>query len=207
MATPVYHITHVGNLPLIIASGALLCRNELKARHLAPAFDISMNEIQDRRDSVSVVGMDLTLHDYVPFAFRPNPPMLYQVAEGRGINYKGGPAKIVHLELSAEDVDDLNLRFAIAVKHPLRIHRTRDWYCSLASLDRLDWEAIEAPYMSKTDPRWPYRQAEFLVKTRVPWDLVRQIGVSDKVAEAEVVECLRTSKHTPSVAIRPEWYP
>jgi hypothetical protein len=73
----IYHITHVDNLPSILAAGGLWSDAEMLARG-GPAAQIGMSGIKTRR-----LGLPLKCHpgdhvgDYVPFYFCPRSVMLY----------------------------------------------------------------------------------------------------------------------------------
>jgi len=78
--TPVYHVTHVSNLPGMLADGGLTCVAKLRQRGASAYRDIAYPHIQDRRANKGVpCGPGGTLADYVPFYFAPRSPMLYTI--------------------------------------------------------------------------------------------------------------------------------
>ena len=80
--TPIYHITHVNNLPLIMADRGLRCNADLRRGRVAYS-DIAYGNIQDRRARTAVTcGPRGLLHDYVPFYFGPRSPMLLTISSG-----------------------------------------------------------------------------------------------------------------------------
>lgn len=97
MAAPadprIYHITHVDNLPGIIADGGLVSDAEIIARG-GSAMVIGMSEIKRRR----VERLPVPCHsgtkvgDYVPFYFCPRSIMLYVIhqANHTELSYRGG---------------------------------------------------------------------------------------------------------------------
>ncbi|MEH2002384.1 MAG: DarT ssDNA thymidine ADP-ribosyltransferase family protein [Nostoc sp.] len=69
MPTPIYHITHINNLPSILKSGGLMANSRLRQEKIK-YLDIAYGHIQDRRGMTRVIcGGGGSLHDYVPFYF------------------------------------------------------------------------------------------------------------------------------------------
>lgn len=103
MPTPIYHITHVDNLPAIIAAGGLRCVAGLGGTSGGAYVNIAHGHIQDRRARKTVpCGPGGTLCDYVPFYFAPRSPMLYALSEGGVVGYTDGQTPVVHLVVWAE---------------------------------------------------------------------------------------------------------
>ncbi len=74
--TPIFHITNIDNLSLILAGGTLRTIADLKATGVAYT-SIAHQNIQDRRAYTQVpCGPGGCLHDYVPFYFGARSPML-----------------------------------------------------------------------------------------------------------------------------------
>ena len=95
-----YHITHVDNLPDILAAGGLWSDAAMIAQG-GPTASIGMSNIKQRR-----LGLPVKCHpgdhvgDYVPFYFCPRSIMLYLIycANHLDMTYKGGQTAILHLE-------------------------------------------------------------------------------------------------------------
>lgn len=104
MAAPaqpkLYHITHVDNLPAILAAGCLKSDAAMVAEG-GPASTIGMSGIKQRR-----LGLPAKCHSgdsvgaYVPFYFCPRSIMLYLIhcANHPDLTYRGGQGPILHLE-------------------------------------------------------------------------------------------------------------
>src|SRR5579885_2830987 len=100
--TPIYHITHLDNLPKVIAANCLCCC-AIQDRRGMTHKSIAHNSIQDKRARTLVpCGPGGTLHDYVPFYFAPRSPMLYTIHRGNVPGYEDGQEPLVHLVTSAE---------------------------------------------------------------------------------------------------------
>ncbi len=205
----IYHITHVDNLPTIIADGALFSDAVMIARG-GPAAAIGMSSIKERR-----LALPVTCHtgdcvgDFVPFYFCPRSIMLYLIhcANHPELTYRGGQTPIVHLEA------DLNRALDWADAHG------RHWAFSLSNagaayaqfrsrreaLDEIDWEAV-----ATTDFRPPEikegKQAEFLVRDSFPWALISRIGVHSVGMRARVAAMLKDAPHQPRIDIVRQWY-
>ena len=102
----IYHITHVDNLPSIIANGELISDAAMIARG-GPTAPVGMSAIKKRR-----LGLPVSCHcgdnvgDYVPFYFCPRSIMLFVLhcANHPDLTYHGGQEPIVHLQADLYDV-------------------------------------------------------------------------------------------------------
>ena len=50
------------------------------------------------------------------------------------------------------------------------------------------------------------KQAEFLLESSFPWEMVSRIGVNSKEIYAKVQRALHGVRHRPTVEVRPDWY-
>ena len=92
--TAIYHITHVGNLPSVLACGGLYCDADREKR-CPDAVSIAHAHIKDRRARKGVpVAARGALCDYVPFYFANRSPMLYAIHTGSVQGYTGGQASV-----------------------------------------------------------------------------------------------------------------
>jgi hypothetical protein len=94
--TAIYHITHIDNLPRILAEDGLVCDAEAEQRKLC-AQSIAHATLKDRRARTSVeknsgtpVAAGGVLADYVPFYFTNRSPMLFAIHKGAVVGYDGG---------------------------------------------------------------------------------------------------------------------
>ena len=79
------------------------------------------------------------------------------------------------------------------------------FFDDLASLDQLNWTAIEATQWSEPTIK-EGKQAEFLVYGLFPWGLVERIGVRDERVAEQVRRAIAGAEHQPPVAVEPSWY-
>ncbi len=96
----IYHITHVENLPRILADGCLFSDAVINQSG-GPSKTIGMSTIKQRRLSLPVkCHPGDKVGEYVPFYFCARSIMLYIIYQGNHpeVSYRGGQGPIVHLE-------------------------------------------------------------------------------------------------------------
>jgi hypothetical protein len=205
----IYHITHVDNLPAIIANGGLISDAAMIARG-GPTAAIGMGNIKQRRLSLPVgCHPGLNVGDCVPFYFCPRSVMLYILHRGNHpeVTYRGGQGPIVHLECDLHAtvawLATVSRRWAFSLANAGAY--VTELRTDLAELGDIDWTAVRA-----TDFRDPgvreRKQAEFLAEHGVAWHLVQRIGVASTGTLARVQTILAGAPHRPGVAVEPSWY-
>lgn len=149
----------------------------------------------------------------VPFYFCPRSVMLYLIYQANHpeLTYRGGQEPIVHLEFDLRDVvfwaQANRRRWAFTLSNAGSSYFEER--CDLTQLGDLNWTAISAQKWSGQGVSAALKegkQAEFLVEDRVPWQLVRQIGVHNRVCAQRVADSLRGAAHSPPIRILPNWY-
>ena len=205
----IYHIIHLSRLPAVLMEAALWSDAHVRMQNLDGAT-IGMNKIKQRRLNLAIPNHpDIHVGDCVPFYFCPRSVMLYVISrkDHPELAYKGGQEEIIHL------VTDLNETVQWAES------QERFWafttsnagsyyfiaYTSLDALDAIDWEAVNAVYWQDCSEG---KQAEFLLQTSFPWQLVKEIGVFSNAQQQQVQEILRPYPHNyrPVVSVHREWY-
>jgi hypothetical protein len=208
MMTPIYHITSVKNLPLILSSGGLMAKSKLTKQDISYT-DIAHQSIQDRRAQISVPsqtgGM---LHDYVPFYFAPRSPMLYAIHCGSVQGYEGGQNQVIHLRYMVEDLAKAKIPFVFTDGHAAM--KFSMFYDDLESLSSaIDWPLMRSNFWADTPEdgdRKRRRQAEFLVHDFCPWEIICEIGVQNSQIQQEVEEMLSNADHSTPVKVYAGWY-
>jgi ssDNA thymidine ADP-ribosyltransferase, DarT len=197
-----YHITHIDNLASIIRCGGLLSNTCLQARNKV-VRDISYGNIQDRRATKHVpCAAGGILHEYVPFYFAPRSPMLYTIHKGNVPSYQGGQAAVLHLVTTVEAIEESELVFTFTDGHAVMAYS--DFYDDLDDLERIDWRVMKSRRWFDTDNdpnRKCKRQAEFLVYSSFPWDLIQEIGVINQSVQAQVRQILQQVNDFTSVNV------
>lgn len=202
----IYHIVHGDRLAAIAAGGGLFSDAHMRLQPLV-GTTIGMEHIKGRRLATPLMSHP-TLHvgECVPFYFCPRSVMLYTINKrSSDVAFKGGQRPIVHL------VADLRRTVAWAEAHEVRwafsLSNAGSSYfedrCSLADLDQIDWEAVNARDWRGCRER---KQAEFLIEQSLPWELIEEIGVMDHGVAQATAQAIAGASHRPDVQTRPSWY-
>jgi ssDNA thymidine ADP-ribosyltransferase, DarT len=210
LAPSIFHITHVDNLPTILADGCVWC-DAMMVQKGRLAQTIGMNPVKQRR--LHVVHVDChpgtKVGDYVPFYFCARSIMLFVIERGNHaeLAYKSGQRPIIHLEANVHDVvawaDAENRRWALSPVNAAAGYAS--FYNEVTSLDQVDWDAVGAK--NWRDPTVKEaKQAEFLLHESFPWHLVRRIGVYNEELQEQVRVAIAAVAHKPSIEIKRDWY-
>jgi len=204
----IYHIVHVDRLPSIIQSDGLWCDAEI-VKHPELGTTIGMSSIKSRRLNELTLDSHPGLHvgECVPFYFCPRSIMLYLIYQANHpeLTYRGGQDPIVHLEFDLKAAvswaEANNRRWAFTLSNAgSRFFEDRS---DLSQLNEIDWAAVQARnWVSCKDGK----QAEFLVESSFPWELVERVGVRTNTTYHQVAHALTGSTHKPQLEIKAEWY-
>lgn len=204
--TNIFHITHVDNLPGIVAHG-VLCERQAQAG-ADGAVNSGHSHIKERRNRhVIDRGPGGVVADYAPFYFAPRCPMLYAIHRGSVRSVAHGQQEMLHLVSDAEAVRDVGLPFVFTDGHA--IMNFSSVFTDLGDLDQVDWEIMRSKYWNDNDgtgERPRKRQAEFLVHRCLPWRLITEIGVYDQAMADRTAALMGSSTGRPEVSVRREWY-
>lgn len=190
----VYHLTPLGNLDGILASGRLLA----PSAGAQPSVDISSAENREERQSVSIG--DESVADFVPFFVSPD-SLLWQ-----GIRTSSpdprlspavrtmAPAEFVVLVTTVGKAGTENSVVAVgdAADTQTRFGQTPEQVSRELGRMRGDEEVSE--------------RAEFLVRESLPFESVTLIGVANNRARDEVRSVLSAHNLTTKVSIHPPWF-
>lgn len=214
MSTPptnpkIYHITHLDNLPSIIAAGGIGSDAQRIRQGLANT-NIGMTEIKRRRLALAVSCCPgTTVGDYVPFYFCPRSIMLFLIHRGNhpDLSYRDGQQPIVHLEADLNRVvrwaETNNWQWAFSKNNAGARYTT--FFNRLDKLSEIDWEAVTALDFRASMIK-EGKQAEFLVFEDFPWQLIERIGVINQRMEQQVAPLVSQAVHQPTVSVQPDWY-
>jgi hypothetical protein len=206
----IYHITHIDNLPNIIASTELVS----DANRINNALNCSlvgMSTIKQRR----LEEIEVSCHpgtkvgEYVPFYFCPRSIMLYILYKGNNpeLTYKGGQRPIIHLESDLHAVinwaNSNSVRWAFSDGNAGAYITA--FYKDPADLIKLNWTAINSTSFCDAKIK-EGKQAEFLMFDVFPWILVEKIGTIDSTMELKIQAMLANVGHQPVIAVERSWY-
>ena len=197
---PIYHITHVDNLPGIISEGRLWCDKERISRGLT-STNIGHVHIKQRRLNRPVATRaGGTLGDYVPFNFCPRSVMLFAVHKGHP-DYQGGQEEIVHLVSTVSRAVGLGRAWAFTDRHAELAHALH--FDDLAQLSEVPWRVMDLHYWSEVKEE---RQAEFLVRDFFPWTAIIEIAAMTPAVAQRVRDAVDNADHRPLLTTKPAWY-
>ena len=209
----IYHIVHADRLSSIIADG-FLWSDAVMAQRLGTGTVIGMSNIKQRR----LNELTLTCHpglrvgQCTPFYFCPRSIMLYLIhMRNEELTYKGGQGPIVHLEADLHQsvawAKANNRRWAFTLSNAgARYFEDRS---DLSKLHEVNWDAVHANRWSGAGVSRSVKegkQAEFLIESSFPWELVERIGVQSNRMPPVVAAAMQGATHRPGVEVRPQWY-
>lgn len=204
---PIYHITHMENLPEILKAGGLACDSTMATLEVSPVC-IAHSHIKERRAKKGVpVAPGGVVADYVPFYFTNRCPMLYAIHTGYVDGYDGGQGEVIHLVSSVETVAKHTDDWCFTDGHA--VQAMTEFFENVEHLDRVDWDVIKSNswYDRPSDlDRKRRKQAEFLVYKFFPWHWIKSIGVLNPNARAKVQNMLQAQQYCPPVAVKAAWY-
>ncbi|OQX18437.1 MAG: hypothetical protein BWK76_07495 [Desulfobulbaceae bacterium A2] len=206
----IYHITHIDNLPSVLATGYL----ESDGRRLRQGSSqtvVGITDIKRRR----LFENDVPCHpgtkvgDFVPFYFCPRSIMLYILHMGnhQDLNYSGGQRPIVHIQIDLEGAiqwaDANGVRWAFSDRNAGT--RFTSFYNRRQDLAEVNWNAVRSTDFRDLEIK-EGKQAEFLIHDTCPWQLVEKVGVIDVDARNQLQTILQQTSHKPIVAVERGWY-
>jgi hypothetical protein len=199
--TSIYHITHVDNLPSIVAHGCLWSDAQRIAGKIGNV-NIGHAHIKQRRlrrpVPVAARGM---LGDYVPFNFCNRSVMLFPIHRNSVAGYADGQEPIVHLVSSIDKVTASGRPWAFTDRHADVAYAR--YFDDLAHLSAINWSAMPLPYWSAVKEE---RQAEFLVHDSFPWACVEKIAVYNDAIAQRARNAIANANHQPPAVVEPGWY-
>lgn len=207
MRPKLYHIVHVDRLASIAGDGGLCCDTTMMTRPKV-GTSIGMTDIKARRARKKLASHpELNVGDCVPFYFCPRSVMLYLMYRGNHpeLTYRGGQNPIVHLEADLHDAIEwakrANRRWVFTASNAGSSY-FEDW-SDLEELHRIDWSAIRVrDWREKKEGK----QAEFLMESSFPLQLISRVGVHSGVIQRQAITALTGAEHVPRVEVKQDWY-
>lgn len=203
MATRIYRMIHIENLPRLLEWSGDWSQNQATKRGLSKR-PIHHTDIMDARQRATIdVPPGGVVADYVPFYFGPCSPMLYAIKNGK-VEGCNNQKEIIYLVSTAEAVAEAELPFVFTNGHAIIGYV--DHFNRLEDLPKVPWDVIKAKYWNNhTDGRCK-RQSEFLVRDFFPLSLVSSIGVASDKRLAQVEEMLAAAGSSLQVKVCNGWY-
>lgn len=204
----IFHITHIDNLPAILAEGCLWSDFQVLKRTNQRTV-IGFDTIKKRRLEELPVSCHPNMYvgHFVPFYFCPRSPMLYVIHRRNAeLSYHGGQDRIVHLVSQIGTAIEVSNGKPWAFSDGNAGARYTRFSNDLARIDELvDWNAVGA--LDWRDPTVKERkQAEFLVHEQFPWEGILAVGTTNQAIADEVQHLLSPHQHRPQVIVKQGWY-
>lgn len=222
MAVPnpvrLFHITAIDNLPAICATGALLAKNA------GAAAGIGYQNIAHAGAQAARAGKPVPnppgglIHDYVPFYFAPRSPMLMAINGGRVAGCDLTQEEILHFETTVDQAISVGAQYVFYDRNASLAFSQA--FTDVTYLNAIAWSLLtEAPALDGfckywqsvlTNPRYAdrmeRRQAEFLIRQRVPLNAIGRIGVANEAKAKIVRRILAEAEVTLPVEVKTDWY-
>ncbi len=209
LPTPIYRITHLGNLPIFLQRDGLHSPNHYPQNGLLYRT-IHDSSVQATRHMTTIpCGPGGTAHDYVAFYFGPLSPMLLKLKSGQVPGYNEGQEPLIYLKSTCQEIVARHLGFVFSDGHGIAAFTS--YYDSLDRLGEVDWDVVNAKYWADTNEqpdRKRRKQAEFLVHRFCPWEAIQEIAVINQARQRKVEAILARfpRRHQPVVSIHGNWY-
>lgn len=209
----IYHLTHIDNLPQIIATGALLADTS-DAFDERPAFDISAAVTREARHRATVFEPDgVAVAGYVPFFLSPNASVWQNLR-----------SQIPDVRLSTDAHAASTYDFVLlisTINHAYLAHGVDGITPDAGSVIVTDGDASGTLTRFGTSRESSERMlrnmradedsdtilhAELLVREQLPFDAVTLIGVANDNVRNAVRQILAHAMHKPKVSVYPPWF-
>jgi len=202
-----YHIVHLDRLSSIIQDGFIWSDAEVQQR-ISSGTTIGMSSIKERRmHNALTCYPDLHVGECVPFYFCPRSVMLYlfYMNNHPDVTYTGGQEPIIHFEVDLHNVVDWacrnDKRWVFTDSNAGSFYFND--YNDLDQLYRIDWPSVQARNWQNCRER---KQAEFLIESQLPFELIESIGVYSINQQQSVAGFLSSSGYKPPVNVMKNWY-
>jgi hypothetical protein len=201
-----FRITHVRNLPWLLANGLPAPNATLRAPDFVEIGNPDL--IVSRRHRAVPLPPHGTLADYIPFYLTPKSPMLLNIKTGwNGITRRAN-AEIVVLVSSVQAMQQGGVTMLFTDRHAYMA--TARWSSDPAELaTMIDWDILRSHDFARSD-LYPDKkdryQAEALAHGHVPVPALIGIGCASPAERPRIESMASAAGLTLPVRPRPEWY-
>lgn len=190
---PASHMTHLNNLPTILAAGELRSYSQMRGQTYQ---NIANEDVQAGRAAKTVPPTNRPLHDYVPLYFGFKTPM---VAVNQDKN-----EEIIFLRFSLEI---LQVPGVVITDGNARSNSTAfRAYSGINALSIVDAKAVNTVKYAHDGELKRRKQAEILVPDRLPFAQVFDIVCFSDSARAKALKILDKFGTNKPVYVNPGWY-
>lgn len=201
-ATPVFHFTHIDNLPTIARDG-LRCDSDVQPSGLLrqEIGNQGIKDLRRRRQVPEPPGG--VVADYVPFYFAPRSPMMSAIQSGRVPTYQNGCDEIVYLCTTLGRLSDTGHEVLFSDRNATLA--VAEFALDAADLE-IDWQLMQERYWGNT-PEYPDRREKRMAECLVH-RIVEPTGIRALVTKTQAVadRVGRLVGDTWPVYVRGDWY-
>lgn len=190
----IFHVTHINNLAAIVEAGALLA-------DATPTVDISSPESRESRRTIVVSDEGDTVASYVPFFLSPE-SSLWESIRTRAAD----PRLALDSHSVATDFVVLVTSFSAVGELPTVVADGDAAHALTRYATTTDAEERMLRRLRAENESARLLAAELLVKDSVPLEVVSLITVANDRTRDAVKAILKSSPHSPRVAIHPPWF-
>ena len=188
-----YHLTHINNLPSILANG-LLSHNLAYTHYQNKITDISQQEVNARRKFKKPFAVKkCSLHDYVPTYFNSRNPMSYL------LHHRGMTNDLVLLKINP----DLLLQEDSLFTDGNASCNNTTFFQDLNDLDKIDWSCLNDKVWCHYDDGKRRRCAEALIPDLITPRNIMQIAVKNSNVLENILDLVSMDTQ---IAIQPELF-
>jgi hypothetical protein len=202
-----YRIVHIDNMQHLLTHGILNKSHENADPKYIKIGDSDL--IIKRNDyPVGINPPGGMLGDYVPFYLGPLSPMLYNIKTGFGGIKKQSQSDIIYVVCKATNIVRECKEWCFTDGHAKKA--ISEFYNDLKYIGEVDWDIVKAKYWHNTEDdfdRMRRKQAEFLVKDKVPVSCISGIAVYDEKKRILLEEMIKKlGLHIPVKIIKQYYY-
>lgn len=201
-----FRITHVENLPWLLANGLPCASSALRA----PGFvQIGNPDLIAKRSQRAVpLPPRGTLGDYVPFYLTPKSPMLLNIKTGWNGIQRRPNAEIAILVATVAAMQSNGVTVLFTDRHAYMA--TARWSADSADLaTMIDWDILRCHDFARSNAyadKMDRYQAEALAHAHVPVSVLLGIGCVSAEEQARIEATVAAAGLMLPVRARPEWY-
>ncbi|MFE4373247.1 DUF4433 domain-containing protein [Streptomyces sp. NPDC056835] len=205
---PIYHFTHMRNLPSVLDRGFVHC-DRIVREESSLRVECGDRDIKERRRSRKVnPPPGGVVADYVPFYFAPRSPMLYKISKGSVLTYADGQDPLIYLVTTPRRLGAVGCDSVFSDGNCAADITAIEGDLTLLG-SHVDWPVMRLERWNNTpeDPdRMRRRMAEFLVHERVPVAAISYLAAQKQSRAEEVRQLMASRGYEFDAVVRPAWY-
>lgn len=190
-----YRMTHINNIPHILQYGITHKNSPNANPQYINIGDASLISTREKKEVEITNGSNATikkimLGDYIPFYFGVRMPMLYVIQHGGNFTTQTQASDIIYIVCSLAKIIDLKIECYFSDGHAIDNFTTFYDKSCIDQIDKIiDWQAIESKFWGGIENLDLKRrkQAEFLVKDDLPYDIIVKYLCYDEKAQKRLL--------------------